>query len=284
MKVLVTGASGFLGNYIISNLLDKGYDVTATSTSLDNIKYKSWFNKVKFIEFNLNNFQPEKNYFKYFNQPEILIHLAWESLPDFNNLIHIEKNLPVQYMFLKNMIQNGLDNLTVSGTCLEYGLQEGCLTESDSLFPVTAYGTAKSSLYNFLNILKKSYQFSFKWPRIFYIYGKGQHSKSLYVQMNQAIIENRKVFNMSMGDQLRDFIPVEKAADYIVAISTQKIIEGPINCCSGKPVAVFDFVTRYFEEKNYKISLNRGFYPYPEYEPKNFWGDNSLLKKIIINE
>jgi dTDP-6-deoxy-L-talose 4-dehydrogenase (NAD+) len=57
-----------------------------------------------------------------------------------------------------------------------------------------------------------------------------------------------------------------------------------INCCSGEPVTVKAFVENYLEKQNKKISLNLGFYPYPDYEPMRFWGDVTKLKSIVTND
>ena len=89
---------------------------------------------------------------------------------------------------------------------------------------------------------------------------------------------------MSGGEQVRDFLPVEKVAENIVKIALQKKVTGVVNCCSGEPVTVKAFVDKYLIEKNKRITLNLGFYPYPDYEPMRFWGDISKLKKIPGNE
>ena len=86
---------------------------------------------------------------------------------------------------------------------------------------------------------------------------------------------------MSGGEQLRDYLPVEKVAEYIVKISLQDKIGGVINCCSGEPIPIRKLVENYLIEKNKNIKLNLGYYPYPEYEPMAFWGDTNKLNKVI---
>jgi nucleoside-diphosphate-sugar epimerase len=89
---------------------------------------------------------------------------------------------------------------------------------------------------------------------------------------------------VSGGEQIRDFMPVEEVASAIVNIALQNKVSGIINCCSGKPVTVKDFVQSYLLQQNKEIKLNPGYYPYPDYEPMRFWGDNTKLKTIINNE
>lgn len=86
---------------------------------------------------------------------------------------------------------------------------------------------------------------------------------------------------MSGGEQIRDFLPVEKVAENIVKISLQSKVNGIINNCSGSPIKVKDFILNYLQDKQKKIELNLGFYPYTNYEPMFFWGCNKKLNSII---
>ncbi|MHA1284396.1 MAG: NAD-dependent epimerase/dehydratase family protein [Promethearchaeota archaeon] len=281
MKVLVTGATGFVGNHVINELLKYG-GIEIIATSLDPIeksKRFKWFDQVKYIQCNLD--EKKENYFDFFEKPDLLIHLSWAGLPNYNDLFHYEDNLFNNYFFIKNMIVNGLKDLSVIGTCLEYGMINGPLSENINPNPITPYGLAKDVLRRFIQELNKKYQFHFRWIRLFYLYGKGQNPKALIPQLDKALDNNEEVFNMSKGDQLRDYLPVEKVAEYIVKISLQKEITGIINCCSGKPISIRELVENHMKKRNKFIKLNLGYYNYPPYEPMAFWGDNSKLKQIL---
>ncbi len=281
MKVLVSGATGFIGNYVIIELL-KWNDIEVIATSLDpitKVNNKEWFKDVKYKAQDLN--EDKENYFTFFENPDLLIHLSWQDLPNYNELFHIERNLYTNYNFIKNMIQNGLKNLSVIGTCLEYGMQEGSLSEEMPTNPITAYGLAKDTLRKFIEELKKKFEFKFKWIRLFYIYGRGQNPKSILSQLDQALKNNEEVFNMSKGDQLRDYLPVEKVAEYIVQISLQNKINGIINCCRGDPVSIKELVKNHLKKRKKSIKLNLGYFNYPDYEPMAFWGDTRKLNSII---
>ena len=116
------------------------------------------------------------------------------------------------------------------------------------------------------------------------MYGRGQSPNSLLSQLDRALAMNEPVFNMSGGEQERDYLPVEKVAANIVKIALQQAVRGIINCCSGKPVKVKDFVGDYLKERKMDIQLNLGYYPYSDYEPMSFWGDNKKLTTIKNNE
>jgi dTDP-6-deoxy-L-talose 4-dehydrogenase (NAD+) len=277
MKILVTGATGFIGRHVVEYLLSCGYSLITTATKNKEeaeILYP-FLRKTEYIQKNLND--NEENYYAFFRKPDCVIHLSWEGLPNYNDLFHIERNLSANYYFIKNMVQNGLSDITIAGTCFEYGLQNGCLNEEMSTAPVTVYGLAKDTLRKFVEVLQIKYQFNMKWVRLFYPFGHGQGKKSLWTQLEEAIINKQEQFNMSLGEQLRDYLPVTCVAEYISKIALQNKQNGIINCCSGKPISVKAFVERFFEERKYSIKLNRGFYPYPEYEPFAFWGDTAKL-------
>lgn len=284
MKVLVTGATGFIGNYVVEELLLHNCSVIASSANQQKAEQAPWFNKVTYIPFDFSSFDPAVNYFHFFYEPDLMIHLAWEGLPNYKSSFHEEINLPRHLALLSNLITNGLNDLTVTGTCFEYGMQEGCLGEDMSTFPTNLYGKAKDTLRKELEQLQTRHPFVFKWARLFYMYGKGQNPNSLLSQLDKALANGEQVFNMSGGEQVRDFLPVEKVAANIVRIALQQKVTGVINCCSGEPVTVKAFVENYLDKQNQKITLNLGFYPYPDYEPMRFWGDITKLKNITGNE
>lgn len=280
-KILVTGATGFIGNQVIPLLLAKGHNVIATARSEMKARDQNWFSSVKFLALDFSELNSEINYFQYFGFPDKLLHLAWEGLPNYLEDFHIEENLPRHKLFLQNLLINGLKDITVTGTCYEYGLQEGCLSETMNADPVTSYGIAKNELKKCLFTLGQENKINVKWLRLFYMFGKGQAANSLYTHMENAVEEKALEFKMSGGEQVRDFLPLSKMAKMIAAATVQNDINGIINCCSGVPVKVSDFVEDFFRQKNYSIKLQKGFYPYVSYEPMEFWGDNTKIKSII---
>jgi cephalosporin hydroxylase/nucleoside-diphosphate-sugar epimerase len=279
-RVLVTGATGFVGGYVIEELLKRNFDVVATSTSIEKAKTKRWFPLVKFIEHDIALPSSEDLFIK-FHKPDFAIHLAWGNLSNFKDVTHIENVLPQHKLFLENLIRNGLKDLSVTGTCLEYGMQEGELSEEMEPRPTIAYPIAKNELRLFLENLDKSYHFNFKWIRLFYMYGTGQTPKSIIPQLQTALLQGLPSFNMSKGEQVRDYLPVNIIAENIVIFAMQQEIQGIINCSSNKPVTVKELVLNYLENNNKHIQLNLGYYPYTDYEPFKFWGSNKKQLKII---
>jgi nucleoside-diphosphate-sugar epimerase len=276
MKVLVTGASGGLGSKIILQLLKLGCEVIATSRSIEKIQTESFFNKVKFISYDINN-SDDIDLYSYFGKPDTVIHTSWEKLDDYNSVMHLNTILENQKKFIFNLIDNGLKDLNCIGTCYEYGIIEGELSENIPPQPVLPYAQAKNELRKYIHSLSLFYSFSFKWIRVFYLFGQMKERKNLYTSLIQAIEKGDVVFNLSGGEQTRDFLSPNEAAENIIKISLQKQVLGEVNCCSGKPVKLKDFVKNFLIQNNYKIKLNWGYYPYLKYEPMNTWGG---IKKL----
>ena len=277
IKVAVTGASGFIGQHVLNYLNNLSVDVVAITRSkhanLPTLVNGLW------VEFDLQN--PPENMFSLMGNPDVLIHLAWQGLPNYKSLHHFESELPVQYDFLSTLIKEGLQSIVVVGTCFEYGMQSNSLSEKLNTNPSNPYGFAKDCLRKQLEFLKTQYNFKLTWARLFYLYGDGQSDSSIYPQLKRAIQNSELKFDMSEGKQLRDYLPVEKVAKYLIDLALLKKDIGVVNVCSGVPISVRDLVENWLDENNWGIELNLGFYPYPNYEPMNFWGDNTYLNKLI---
>ncbi|MGF7218565.1 dTDP-6-deoxy-L-talose 4-dehydrogenase (NAD+) [Spirosoma lacussanchae] len=276
--VLVTGATGFVGRHVLDHLLTiDGIRVVATARAEPDLTQSPWLRSVPYIPFDMATDPSDTDLFDRLGRPDAVIHLAWPGLPDYRSPRHVDTYWLQQYRFLTNLISHGLTNLTVTGTCLEYGLQSGSLAEDLPTQPTTAYGLGKDTLRKALDQFLTGRAVSFKWLRLFYMYGAGQNPRSLLSQLETAALRGDSVFNMSGGEQLRDYLPVTDVARYIVKAALQTRVTGPINCCSGQPVAVRTFVERFMQERGYMLTLNLGHYPYPDYEPMAFWGTNQKL-------
>lgn len=278
MKVMVTGATGFVGQHVVNELLARGHSVVAIARDIKRAREIPWFDRVEFIQCDLHEgfkplFQPEC-------LPNAIVHLAWPGLPNYRDFFHISKNLPVDLAFLEAAVNSGVPHLLVAGTCLEYGMQYGPLTEELETSPTTPYGFAKDALRKALQLLQKERPFTLQWMRLFYMYGEGQNKNSLLAQLDRAIDEGQPVFNMSMGNQLRDYLPIQDVAKNFAIVLENPRCQGVINCCSGLPVSVLDLVQQRCREKASEIRINRGYYPYPDYEPLAFWGEAAKLSTL----
>ena len=279
MKIAVTGASGFIGRHVIKKLLEQGADVIAVTR--DATRQEKVSRYVSIVEMDIA--YPPLKCFEKLGSPDVLIHLAWDGLPNYKSRDHHELELPRQYNFIKLMVKGGLSSLVVTGTCFEYGMQSGRLSESASTKPDNAYGYAKDTLRRQLEYLKSTNPFNLTWARLFYMYGEGQSRSSLYTLLEDAVRRGDKFFNMSGGEQLRDYLPAEDVANQIVQLAEIQADIGPVNICSGKPISVHSLVKYWLKENGWSIELRLGYYPYCDYEPMDFWGDPSKMNSIFKN-
>jgi dTDP-6-deoxy-L-talose 4-dehydrogenase (NAD+) len=116
------------------------------------------------------------------------------------------------------------------------------------------------------------------------MYGEGQPKSSLLPQLKEAVARGELAFNMSGGEQLRDYMPVMEVAAILVDLALRQTDAGMVNVCSGKSVSVRNLVEGWLKDNGWAIKLNLGHYEYPDYEPMVFWGDNEKLKKILRNK
>lgn len=271
MKIAVTGASGFIGRHVLAELARLDLDVVAVARQ---VSAQEAAPRRRWVELDL--LQPGDAW-SALGAPDVLLHLAWGGLPNYKALRHFETELPAQYRFLSGMVRAGLGAIVTVGTCFEYGMRSGELDVGMEPVPTNPYGYAKDALRRQLQMLRAVHPFRLSWGRIFYVYGSGQSSGSLLPQLEAAVAAGKTGFNMSPGDQVRDFVPVSQVARDLVFMATSSREFGVVNLCSGVPVTVREFVERQIADRGWKISLNPGHYPYPDYEPMSFWGRRTPL-------
>jgi len=279
MKVLVTGATGFVGRHVVARLLARGHAVTAVGRDEAKARSLAWFERVRFIACDIHD--PQLDPAERFGQFDAAMHLAWPGLPNYGALFHYENTLPADYRFLKALVQGSVGQLLVTGTCFEYGMQSGALAEHLPTAPANPYALAKDTLRKQLQSLQQQRAFTLQWARLFYMHGEGQSPNSLLAQLDRAIDTGDASFNMSGGEQLRDYLPVEEVAARSVSLLEHPDCKGVVNICSGTPTSVRRLAERHLAGRGATIRLNLGHYPYSSDEPMAFWGDAGRLAEVL---
>jgi nucleoside-diphosphate-sugar epimerase len=276
----VTGATGFIGRHVVEELERRSISPILMCRPTSQVPASLARHTVVRVDLR----DPPDGAFDAIGRPETLIHLAWGGLPNYGSPHHVDSELPAQYRFLEQLVESGLRNCVVTGTCFEYGMQSGSLCEAREAKPANPYAVAKDTLRRQLESLRERSPFNLTWARLFYLYGDGQSARSLLPQLRQAVQQGERQFAMSGGEQLRDYLPVEVVAEHLVSLALARRDIGVVNVCSGTPVSVRRLVEGWIEQNGWSIALDLGRYPYPDYEPMEFWGDARKLHDILRSQ
>jgi nucleoside-diphosphate-sugar epimerase len=211
MRILLTGASGFIGQPV----LKRSFLVADLSC--------------------LNTVEPELVRFK----PEVCIHAAWHGIPDYS-----EQTCRVNLLMAVNLFSflargTSCQKLIGLGSCLEYHPLQGQCVESAAGAPHSFFSWAKQAIGDFGGILAREQSREFFWFRIFYIYGPGQRSQALIPSLIRQFSKGESPTLESPGN-INDFVYVDDVADAIVQAAVSSATPGTYNLGSGSPRAILD--------------------------------------------
>lgn len=272
MKILVTGANGYLGQGVVRELINMGQEVIATDFRTNNID-----DRAKKIQSNL--FEVEEPY-EFFEKPDVVLHMAWR-----DGFVHYSDNhindLPNHYNFIKKMMESGIKRVAVMGSMHEVGFWEGAINENTPCNPLSLYGISKNALRDIVQMLAKQNNVEYQWLRGFYIVGNSQYGSSIFSKITATVNEGKKEFPFTLGQNQYDFIDYKEFCEQVSKTIIQNEINGIINICSGKPEKLADRVERFIKENNYDIKLIYGAFPDRPYDSKAVWGSDEKIRKII---
>jgi nucleoside-diphosphate-sugar epimerase len=211
IRVMVTGASGFIGRHAVAALCDHGVTVFAERVDL----FDAGAVRAAMVDF----------------CPTHLLHLAWGVRPGYwespANLDWVAASIELARAFR----DAGGYRMVGAGTCAEYGPSHSPLTEASRCIPWTLYGMAKDALRSLLEHAAPAMGLSFVWGRLFQPYGPGEAPGRLLSALIPALLAGKSV-ECSDGRQIRDFIHVEDAGAALVALLLSEV-RGPVNIATG---------------------------------------------------
>lgn len=272
MKILVTGANGYIGKGVVKRLLKDNLEIIATDINVNKV-----LKEVQYIECDLFGIE---NPMEFFGNPDVLLHLAWRDGFKHNSKNHI-LDLEKHCSFIEKMIDGGIKQVAVMGSMHEIGFYEGCIDEDTKTNPMSLYGISKDALRNVTKLICNEKKVVFQWLRAYYIVGNVSSGESIFAKLYRADQLGEEFFPFTTGEQLYDFIDYDELCKQISATVQQKDINGVIECCTGKPIRLGERVERYINDYGLNIKLQYGIYPTRAYDSKAVWGNNEKIEKIM---
>ncbi len=277
-RVLLTGATGFVGRHILQRLEAQGHSVVLPLRP-------NWQDRIS-IDATLTQTLETKDLFsKDFNWwydaldgIDTVIHAAWYAEPGV--YLTSEKNLDClsgTLQLAKAASARKLKRFIGLGSCIEYDLSENPLTLGTPLAPTTPYSATKVAAFHSLREWFSHEGVSFLWCRLFYLYGAGEHPKRLVPYLHEKL-KNAEVADLSSGTQIRDFIDVEKAADMIVDGAFSQA-EGAANICTGQGQTVRELAENIADQYGRRDLLNFGARPDNLVDPPCIIGTPTVFKR-----
>lgn len=272
MRILVTGANGYLGRGVVRHILDLGHKVTAVDFAVDGVDERA--------ERTACDLFAIASPYEAFGRPDVLLHMAWRDGFVHNSDAHID-DLPKHYAFLKEFSAAGVKRIAVMGSMHEIGFYEGSIREDTPCRPSTLYGISKNALRMLTQALCQKAGAQFQWLRGYYIVGNSPRGASIFSKIAAAEAEGKTEFPFTMGQNQYDFLDYEDFCEQVARAASQDEVLGVINICSGRPEKLADRVERFLKENSYHIKLKYGAFPDRPYDSKAVWGDAAKIEQIL---
>ncbi|MFH1380021.1 MAG: NAD(P)-dependent oxidoreductase [bacterium] len=244
MKILLTGATGFVGRHIFNKVNTGEHKIMVIVQELD-----CSFNsspKPIIVNGDLHGIKKIKPFIKEFS-PDVCIHCAWQGIPDYSSPVS-KSNLENSIRLFDFVVKEAqCKKIIVTGSCFEYGDVQGLCAESQQTNVTSFFSWAKSSLYHYASLLCHQEKASLIWFRIFYVYGPHQREGSL-IPMLVDCFKNNKLLAVKNLFNANDFVYIEDIAEAFKKAVVKNIASGIYNLGSGKSTPVF-MICRIIEKK-----------------------------------
>ncbi len=236
-RVLLTGATGFIGSHCIAGLLERGFEVVATY----NTRPPQPIDGVQWLQADLldaSTIGPLVDRAR----PSYLLHLAWYVEP--GKLISHPDNLAwcsASIELLRRFQATGGERCVMGGSCYEYDWRYGyCNEQLTPCRPDTLYGSAKLGLSEIMLGYCAATGMSGAWGRMFFLYGPKEHPRRLVPAVILSLLKGEPA-QSSHGRQIRDYCHVQDAADGLVSLLDSSA-RGAYNIASGKATSILSIV------------------------------------------
>ncbi|MCA2711334.1 MAG: NAD(P)-dependent oxidoreductase [Microcystis sp. M015S2] len=278
MKVLITGASGFVGSHVARLLVAEGCEVYAlVRESSNRWRIRDILPSMYLRQSDLVAFENVNTYLQEI-KPELCIHLAWYAVP--GKYLNSQENLDsiqASINLLSQLAELGCKRFVGIGTCFEYDLSLGYLSESSLTKPITLYAATKVALSTILQQFAQITEMEIAWIRLFYQYGPMEDERRLIPSVISSLLRD-EVVKTTKGEQIRDFLHIEDVASAIWAVAKSNV-SGVVNVGSGQPVTVGQIALELGNLLGKPDLIHLGALPYRPNDPMFICANNELLRK-----
>lgn len=263
MRIVVTGATSFIGKRFVLTVLEKGWDVVAVvrKNSEKALKLKNVTN-LQIVELNMDEYYQigvltEKC--------DCFVHFAWNGTrgDGRNNQVMQENNYKNSMVAIESMLDIGCKRIITAGSQAEYGGCEGEITEEIECVPSTAYGIYKLKVFEMTKQLCEKRNVTYIEPRIFSLYGPGDYEKTLIMNLIDKMKKNASC-DLTQCIQMWDFLYLDDAVKAIINLCEQECTSGAYNLGSGDVRKLKAYVEEVKKILHSSSQINYGAVPYPE--------------------
>jgi nucleoside-diphosphate-sugar epimerase len=272
-RILLTGATGFIGRQCLPLLSASGYQVHAASIDAPQQDFGAHWHQVDLLDAEqVADLVAQV-------QPTHLLHFAWYAVPgkywsSLENIRWVQASLHLLQAFTRH----GGQRIVMAGSCAEYDWNYGyCSERVTPLAPATLYGTCKNALQTMLHAFACQTGLSAAWGRIFFLYGPHEHPDRLVASVIRALLRG-EFARCSHGNQIRDFLHVQDVAAAFVAL-LESDVTGPVNIASGQPVSIREVVDQIAAHFGRRDLVHLGAVPTPADEPPFLVADIRRLRE-----
>lgn len=262
-KVILAGATSFIGMNLISELYGRGYDITALIRPNSKNKHKiECFGNIKIVEIEMSEYKHLNEYIDYI-RGSIIINLAWEGTRGSERDDHFmqKKNYEDALSAIKNFVDNGCEMIINAGSQAEYGFHEGIIFEDTECRPVTEYGKYKLKLYNESYDYCKKNNIKFVEARFFSLYGPGDSENTMIISILNSMIKN-KACKLTECTQIWNFLHIRDAVRGIRTLIENECESGAYNFGSLDTRELKSFIEEMYYLSNSKSKMFYGSIDY----------------------
>jgi nucleoside-diphosphate-sugar epimerase len=238
VRVLITGAAGFVGSHIVRRFLGAGCEVAALVRPGAHCgRLADVRDRLTIIECDLHS--PHLASAVDAEGPELCVHAAWRVPPaTYLNAPENLSSVAASTLLLLALKPTRCRRIVFVGSCAEYAPSDTCLDEASAIGPVSLYGTCKHAVSLTFDQFARQYGWSSVTARVFNPYGPHEPPGRLVPSLIGALLHGRSC-PLTAGDQVRDFLQVEDVADAIWTVAAGDL-QGPVNIASAIPTTVAD--------------------------------------------